>query len=149
GPLGRPLLGARVLQPRDFGLDVAVLQFTLLRDGLYHGALDGYLGHATEAAIRRYQHRARLTADGVVGPMTVASLSHRAGVPVKTLPVSSPTPAPTPAPPPTTTYVVQAGDTLTAIAGRYGVSLGTIATANKFDPASVLLVGRKLTIPVV
>jgi peptidoglycan hydrolase-like protein with peptidoglycan-binding domain len=147
GPLGRPLLGARVLRPRDFGLDVAVLQFTLLRDGLYHGALDGYLGHATETAIRRYQRRVRLAADGVVGPMTVTSLSHRAGVPVKPQPALSPTPPP--APPPTTTYVVQPGDTLTTIAGRYGVSLGTLATANKFDPASVLLVGRKLTIPVV
>jgi soluble lytic murein transglycosylase-like protein len=142
GPLGSPLLGARVLKPRDFGLDVAVLQFTLLRDGLYHGALDGYLGHATETAIKRYQQRARLTADGVVGPMTVASLSRHAGVPVKPKPAI-------PAPATTTTYVVQPGDTLTAIAGRYGVSLGTLATANKFDPASVLLVGKKLTIPVV
>jgi len=59
GPLGTPLLGARVIRPRDFGLDVAVLQFTLVRDGLYHGALDGYLGGETQAAVRRYQRRAR------------------------------------------------------------------------------------------
>ncbi len=150
GPLGTPLLGARVLRPRDFGLDVAVLQFTLLRDGLYAGALDGYVGKETEAAIRRYQLQASLAPDGIVGPATVASLVRRAGVPVRTLPPApAPAPAPTPAPVPATTYVVQPGDTLTAIAGRYGLTLSSLATANRFDPATVLVAGKRLTIPVV
>jgi soluble lytic murein transglycosylase-like protein len=146
GPLGTPVLGARVIRPRDFGLDVAVLQFTLVSDGLYHGALDGYLGKETEAAVRSYQRRASIDADGVVGPATVASLVRRAGVPVR---LTAPAVTPKPAAPPSTTYVVQPGDTLTSIAGRYNLSLGTLATANRFDPASVLVAGRKLTIPVV
>src|SRR4051812_49893260 len=37
GPLGRPLLGKRVLRPGLFGLDVAVLQFLLTRQGVYDG----------------------------------------------------------------------------------------------------------------
>jgi peptidoglycan hydrolase-like protein with peptidoglycan-binding domain len=149
GPLGTPLLGARVIGPRDFGLDVAVLQFTLVSDGLYHGALDGYLGAETDAAVRRYQRRAGLATDGIVGPATVASLVRRAGVPVRpTAPEILARPA-VATPAPVTRYVVRPGDTLTTIANHYGLSLGTLATANKFDPAGVLLVGKTLTIPVV
>lgn len=142
GPLGTPLLGARALGPRDFGLDVAVLQFMLLKDGLYHGALDGYLGRETAAAVRRYQRRARLAADGVIGPATVSALVHHTGVPVRPKRLVPPKPAM-----PTTTYVVQPGDTLTSIADRFGLSLPSLATANRFDPAGVLLIGKKLTIP--
>ena len=47
----------------------------------------------------------------------------------------------------TSTYVVQAGDTLSTIATRYGVSLSDIAGANKIDPAGVLLAGQKLHVP--
>src|SRR5437763_16199668 len=55
GPLGRPLLGQRVIQPRMFGFDVAVLQFLLTRRGVYDGPLDGYLSAGTDRALRRYQ----------------------------------------------------------------------------------------------
>jgi LysM repeat protein len=41
-------------------------------------------------------------------------------------------------------YVVQAGDTLTAIAGRAGVSVSSLAAANGLDPAGVLLAGTSL-----
>ena len=139
GPLGRPLFGERVLGRRDFGLDVSVLQFILLRDGLYRGALDGYLGQETQAAVRRYQRRMRLAPDGVVGSSTLAALVRQTGVPVRLRPV-----APRAAHP---AYVVRPGDTLTAIADRFGLSLTTLAHANRFDPAHVLLIGKRLTIP--
>ncbi len=74
GPLGRPLLGARTIGPGAFGLDVAVVQYLLARQGLYAGALDGYLGRRTEAAVRRFQRRQRLAADGIVGPATARAL---------------------------------------------------------------------------
>lgn len=83
GPLGTPLFGSRELVQGDFGFDVAVLQFLLTRSGVYRGALDGYLGKETAAALRRYQRRARLSADGVVGPRTLASFVHRDRVPVR------------------------------------------------------------------
>jgi LysM repeat protein len=44
-------------------------------------------------------------------------------------------------------YVVRPGDTLGALAGRYGVTLAELAQANRLDPAGVLLVGTKLRVP--
>src|SRR5947207_260484 len=72
GPLGRPLLGQRVLRPRTFGFDVAVLQFLLTRRGVYDGPLDGYLSGGTAAALRRYQRQVHLAPDGVARPPTPA-----------------------------------------------------------------------------
>jgi peptidoglycan hydrolase-like protein with peptidoglycan-binding domain len=82
GPLGRPLLGDRTIRRGDFGLDVAAVQFLLSGRGVYRGALDGYLGARTEAAVRRFQRRVHLVADGIVGPRTRAALArpHKAAV---------------------------------------------------------------------
>src|SRR5439155_945941 len=74
GPLGRPLLGARLLRRGSFGWDVSVLQFVLARQRLYDGALDGYLDRGTEQALRRYQRRMRLGSDGIAGSATFAAL---------------------------------------------------------------------------
>jgi LysM repeat protein len=43
-------------------------------------------------------------------------------------------------------YVVRSGDTLSAIAVRYHVSLARLASANGIDPAGVLLIGARLRI---
>jgi peptidoglycan hydrolase-like protein with peptidoglycan-binding domain len=137
GPLGRPPLGSRVLRPGDFGLDVSELQFLLTQHGIYVGALDGYLGRQVEAAVRHYQRRAHMAVDGIVGPGTLAAL-RRAGA------VSSPV-AVSPA---HQYYVVQPGDSLTAIAGHFGLTLGRLARANRLDPRHVLLIGQRLTVPV-
>jgi LysM repeat protein len=138
GPLGRPLLGRRVLRAGDFGLDVSVVQFLLLRDGLYGGALDGYLGRKTQTALRRYQARVRLARDGVVGPKTVSALLRPSGLPVPSRPQPQP---------PKRIYVVQPGDTLTAIADRFDLSVTTLAHANRFHAADVLLIGARLSVP--
>lgn len=45
------------------------------------------------------------------------------------------------------TYVVQAGDTLSGIAGRYGTTVEVIAKANGITNPSQISVGQKLTIP--
>jgi soluble lytic murein transglycosylase-like protein len=44
-------------------------------------------------------------------------------------------------------YRVAPGDTLSAIAARYGVSIHSLAAANGLDPAGVLPAGATLTIP--
>jgi hypothetical protein len=88
GPLGRPVFGSRIVRRGDFGFDVAVLQFLLTRNGVYTGALDGYMGSDTAAALRRYQRRLHLVPDAVLGPLTLAAFVHRDQVPVRAVPVS-------------------------------------------------------------
>jgi peptidoglycan hydrolase-like protein with peptidoglycan-binding domain len=136
GPLGRPLFGKRIIQARDFGFDVAVLQFILTRKGVYDGPLDGYVGPETLRALERYQAGARLAPDGVVGPRTLAALVLESPVAVPAKPIR-----------PARIYVVQPGDSLTAIARRFHVSMQKLARANRFDPARVLIIGTRLRIP--
>jgi hypothetical protein len=74
GPLGRPLLGRRILRPGAVGWDVSVLQFLLRRAGAHAGGIDGRFGPATRKALVRFQRRSRLAADGLAGPATLAVL---------------------------------------------------------------------------
>jgi murein DD-endopeptidase MepM/ murein hydrolase activator NlpD len=53
---------------------VAALQVALQSRGLYHGSIDGLQGPATTKAIKRFQRRHRLAADGIVGPRTRRAL---------------------------------------------------------------------------
>jgi peptidoglycan-N-acetylglucosamine deacetylase len=46
------------------------------------------------------------------------------------------------------TYTVQPGDSLTAIAGRYGITVDALATANNMTTTTRLLVGQVLSIPI-
>ncbi|WP_159707703.1 LysM peptidoglycan-binding domain-containing protein [Arthrobacter sp. 18067] len=60
------------------------------------------------------------------------------------------TPAPAPAPAPlaaTGSYTIKAGDTLSSIASRHGVSLSALMTANNVTATTVIYPGQKLTIP--
>ena len=136
GPLGRPLFGSRVLKAGDFGWDVAVLQFLMTRRGVYSGALDGYFGRETAAALRRYQKQLRLSADAVVGPHTLSAIVKRDAVPVRTH-----------APAAAAIYVVRAGDNLTEIARRFGTSVPALASANHIDPAKPIVIGARLKVP--
>jgi LysM repeat protein len=139
GPLGRPLFGDRIVRPGDFGFDVSVLQFLLTRHGLYSGPLDGYLGRATALALRHYQRQMHLAADGVVGARTVSSLVLDSKVAVRSRPAA--------VVPSYRRYTVRSGDSLTAIAKRFGVSMASLARANHLDPDEVLLIGKRLRIP--
>ncbi len=66
-------------------------------------------------------------------------------------PILSPTPDPLRTPPAirttTETYVVQAGDSLNSIAGRFGVGANVILAANRLANPNFLPVGMVLTIP--
>jgi murein DD-endopeptidase MepM/ murein hydrolase activator NlpD len=74
GRRGRPRLGSRPLAGRARGWDVAALQFLLAGHGFPSGPVDGGLGARTDAALRRFQAWAGLTADGVAGAGTLAAL---------------------------------------------------------------------------
>lgn len=67
-------------------------------------------------------------------------------------PTPAPTPTPTPIPRPTptptvTVYVVQPGDTLSAIATRFNVTLDDLVEANRIVNPDALQVGQEITIP--
>jgi LysM repeat protein len=139
GPLGRPLFGTRILQPGDFGWDVSVLQFLLTRRGVYSGALDGYMGKETTAALRRYQRAMHLQADAVVGPRTLSAIVRRDKVPIRTQS----------APAHTVVHVVRSGDNLTALAAHYHTTIAALAAENRIDPAKPIVIGQRLRVPAV
>jgi LysM repeat protein len=138
GPLGRPLFGARVLRLRDFGWDVSVLQFVLARSGFYRGALTGYFDRTTAVALRHFQRTERLPADAVVGPRTLSAIVRTSSVPVRPRPATKRS---------SVVYLVRPGDSLTAIAARFGTSVAKLAAANRLDPARPLLIGKRLRVP--
>ena len=74
GRLGRPLFGTRLMRRGMVGWDVSVLQFLLARRGVATGGIDGAFGWGTKRAVRRYQARVGLHADGIVGPVTRKAL---------------------------------------------------------------------------
>jgi LysM repeat protein len=137
GPLGRPLFGTRTLRRGDFGWDVSVLQFLLTRRSMYSGALDGYMGNETTAALKRYQRAMHLRADAVVGPRTLSAIVRRDAVPVRTQHVVMTR----------TTHVVRVGDTLTALAARFHTTIAALAAANHIDPARPIVIGQRLRLP--
>lgn len=57
----------------DTGADVRELQARLISAG-YSVERDGWFGDNTEAAVREFQRRVGLVADGIAGPKTLASL---------------------------------------------------------------------------
>ncbi|MDX6476414.1 MAG: hypothetical protein QOH95_1925 [Gaiellaceae bacterium] len=138
GPLGRPLFGTRILRRGDFGWDVSVLQFLLTRRGVYSGALDGYMGSETIVALKRYQRAMHLLADAVVGPRTLSAIVRRDAVPIRTHPVVSHT---------VSVHVVRSGDTLTALAAKYGTTLAALASVNHITPAKPIVIGQRLRLP--
>ncbi|MBR0081263.1 MAG: peptidoglycan-binding protein [Clostridia bacterium] len=109
------------------GLSVQYAQLALLRAGEPVGALDGAFGSQTLAAVRGFQQRNGLAADGIVGPDTWAALfPYLTGY---------------------TLYPVRAGDTLSAIARRYGTTAEAIRIANPNAEPDALSVGSTLTVP--
>jgi peptidoglycan hydrolase-like protein with peptidoglycan-binding domain len=137
GRLGHPLYGRRILRRGRVGWDVAVLQFLLRERGFSPGRPDGRFGAKTVAALVRFQSARHLLADGVLGPRTARALCGLASCAFHL-------PRPRPR---YVRYLVQPGDTLTAIARRYDVPLATLGRANRFDPAHILLAGATLRIP--
>ena len=56
------------------GDKVKELQQKLKRWGYYTGSIDGIFGSGTQAAVKNFQKKNGLTADGIVGPKTAAAI---------------------------------------------------------------------------
>jgi Transglycosylase SLT domain/Putative peptidoglycan binding domain/LysM domain len=150
GPLGRPLFGARTLHRGDFGWDVAVLQFLLVRQGL-DVPVNAYFDGPTLHGVQLMQHKLHLRRDGVVGPHTFSALERRDPVPLAR-------PIAITAKPKhkahhqrrrtlTAVHVVHSGESLSSIARQYGTTVVKLARLNHLDPAHVLLIGTRLHVP--
>jgi peptidoglycan hydrolase-like protein with peptidoglycan-binding domain len=138
GRYGRPLFGVRTLRRGKVGFDVSVLQFLLAKRGLPPQRLNSNFGPATEELVRKFQRKAGLPVDGIVGKATRAALV--AGKVTKATSATKAKPA-------ARRHVVRPGETLTAIAERNGTTVRALASTNKLDPSSVLLIGVKLVVP--
>ena len=126
GVRGRPLLGQRELAAGAVGWDVAVLEFRLRRYGLPRRAVDGRFTAATAAALRKYQYRRGLAADGIAGRQTYRALASRASVVVHT---------------------VRPGESFFSIAAIYRVSPWQLARRNRLSLVRVIVPGQRLALP--
>lgn len=135
GPFGTPLFGARAIARGEFGWDVSVLQFLLVRHGI-DVPVNGYVDSPTVRGIRRYQHELHLTPDGVAGRATFTALGLQTRIPMRAMVRVS-----------VRLYIVKPGDSLTAIARRAHTTLGTLARLNRLNPSHYLLAGAKLRLP--
>jgi rare lipoprotein A (peptidoglycan hydrolase) len=79
-PAGASTLGQRVLEKGDRGDDVVTLQRILGMKGYSVGGADGVFGRRTKVAVKRFQRRRRLKADGAVGPATTRALARTWGL---------------------------------------------------------------------
>jgi peptidoglycan hydrolase-like protein with peptidoglycan-binding domain len=139
GRLGRPLFGVRTLARGRIGWDVSVLQFLLAHRGFAPPHLNGNFGRGTERAVRRFQRAFGLAVDGIAGRATQRALltghrHRRARAAARTRT-------------PTRTHLVRTGDTLTALAARYGTTIAALERANHLRPGAFLLIGTRLRIP--
>jgi hypothetical protein len=79
-PAHAATLGQRSLERGDRGGDVVTLQRVLAMKGYEVGGADGVFGRRTKVAVKHFQRRRGLKADGVVGPATVRGLAATWGV---------------------------------------------------------------------
>src|SRR6266540_4776465 len=92
GRFARHRLGSRHLHLGNAGWDVASLQFQLAEHGFPSGDFDDIFGPHIDGALRRFQKRAGLKADGVAGRATRSALTSPA--PTIPLPLAWPMTAP-------------------------------------------------------
>ena len=131
GKRGRPLLGQRQLAVGSVGWDVAVLEFRLRRYGLGPRAVDGRFTRSTGVALRRYQRRRGLDADGIAGPNTYRALAGRTRAPASA----------------TSWHVVARGESFFSIAARYHVSPWRLARRNRLSLMNVIVPNQRLALP--
>lgn len=74
GPGLRPVRPAASYRQGDSGSAVTTIQTKLKRWGYFDGPVDGVYGSKTTKAVRSFQQKNGLTADGVAGPATLKAL---------------------------------------------------------------------------
>ena len=117
----------RILRMGSTGPAVELLQLALNRAGFGEPETDGVFGPVTDQALRRFQRAHELVSDGVAGRET-----HRALLPWYTGFLL---------------YRIEKGDTLWALAEKYGSAVEAITLANPGVEPENLQIGASLVIP--
>ena len=134
-----------VLRQGSRGQDVITLQYLLNFISEYYPGIpaptqDGIFGSNTAQAVMAFQQMMRLNADGIVGSQTWQKLYDVYLGIGQNVPVPKPETG-------TIQYIVQSGDTLWAIARRYGTTVDAIKNLNGLA-SDRLNIGQVLNIPV-
>ena len=74
GAVISPIAYGAVLKQGSRGSDVSTMQNKLKRWGYYYGSVDGIFGAQTLNAVKYFQRKNGLTADGIVGSKTASAL---------------------------------------------------------------------------
>ncbi len=134
-----------LLRQGSRGQDVIILQYLLNVISEYYvgvpaPAQDGIFGSQTAQAVSAFQRIMRLNPDGIVGPLTWNALYEAYRGIEQNIPSFGPDQG-------TIEYIVQAGDTLWAIARKYGTTVDVLKSLNGLD-SDLLRIGQKLKVPV-
>lgn len=73
-PVVEHVMAVSVLKRGNSGADVKTLQQKLKNWGYYSGKVDGIFGSQTVDAVKKFQKKNNLTADGIVGAKTLSAL---------------------------------------------------------------------------
>lgn len=127
-----PVSATRLLKFNSMGDDVKRLQTSLNIKG-YKIAVDGIFGKLTLNAVKDYQSKSNLKADGLVGQATLAKLNEKPVTPTVPPVVAPPTVTPPVAPPVT---VIPSVDSISAASKAYYYEKSSLTGANLMNAIS-------------
>lgn len=87
-----------IIRLNNQGALVETVQIRLMELGYYTGSISGVYDKATQSAVKAFQKKNSLTADGICGVATQSKLLSGKGVSADATPTPKPTPTPTAAP---------------------------------------------------
>ena len=120
----------RTMKKGSRGSDVKTLQTALKDKGFYNGKIDGIYGKKTVSAVKAFQRKNGLKADGVAGPKTLGKLYEKSNAETES-PAETNPPSPQTTPEPTNAVKDEAVSYLESIAARSGAVCGTVVLSKK------------------
>ena len=121
---------ARTMKKGSRGSDVKTLQTALKDKGFYSGKIDGIYGKKTVSAVKAFQRKNGLKADGVAGPKTLGKLYEKGSAETDS-PAETNTPSPRITAEPPDAAKDEAISYLESIAARSGAVCGTVVLSRK------------------